>query len=186
KIIPKSIEKEVKLALSFYPELEDVNIEFRFKEDIKKSFMQAQPNFLHLLFKCKKKRTYYVFISPHLKIENKDFDILEVPKDVLTGWIGHELGHVMDYTNRSGFGLIWFGIRYLTSGRYIKGAERTADTYAVNAGMADYIVATKNFILNNANFSEKYKNRIKKWYLSPEEIMEIVEEIHEEKNEDDD
>ena len=36
KIIPKSILEEAKTALSYYPELKDVRIEFKFKEDIKK------------------------------------------------------------------------------------------------------------------------------------------------------
>lgn len=179
KIIPASIEEEVKIALSHYPTLKDTPIEFRFKDDIKKSFMQAQPKFWHL-FKNKKTRSYYVNISRNLEIEDKDFSILEVPKDVLIGWIGHELGHVMDYSNRSGAGLMWFGVRYVTSGRYLKEAERAADTYAVNHGMADYILKTKDFILYQAGLSEDYISRIKKWYLSPGEILELVEELDEE------
>ncbi len=52
--------------------------------------------------------------------------------------------------------------------------ERTADTYAIQHGMGDYILKTKNFILDNANLSEKYKQRIRKLYISPEEVMELI------------
>ena len=38
-----------------------------------------------------------------------------------------------------------------------------------------YILAiTKNFILDNVHLSEKYKNRIRRLYISPEEVMELI------------
>lgn len=173
KSIPQEILKEAKVALSYYPELEDVEIEFKFKNKIKKSFMQAQPEFSNL-FKGKNDRSYYVFISSKVKIEDEEFSIEDVPSDVLIGWLGHELGHIMDYRNKSAFGLIIFGMRYITSNNYIREAERVADTYAVNKGMGEYIIKTKNFILNHSKLSNDYKNRIQRLYLSPEEIIVLV------------
>ena len=83
----------------------------------------------------------------------------------------------MDYINRSAFGLIIFGMRYVTSENYIMEAERVADTYAVEHGMGDYILKTKNFILNHTALSESYKNRIRRLYLSPEEIVVLVNNL---------
>ena len=51
-----------------------------------------------------------------------------------------------------------------------------ADSFAVKHKMESYILKTKDFILNNADISEVYKKRIKRYYLSPEEIMVLVEE----------
>lgn len=186
KTIPKQISKEAKIALSYFPELEKVSIEFRFKEDIKKSFMQAQPKFANL-FHGKNNREYYIFISSKVNIEGKDFSVNDIPPDVLIGWLGHELGHIVDYRNRSAFGLMIFGMRYVTSENYIKEAERIADTYAVERGMGDYILKTKNFILNHTDLSESYKNRIKRLYLSPEEIVVLVNNLEKdsEKSEED-
>ena len=42
--------------------------------------------------------------------------------------------------------------------------------------MEDYILKTKDFILNHAKITPTYKDRIKRYYLSPEEIMEMVKE----------
>lgn len=176
KIVPRSILKEVKTALSHYPGLVDTPIEFRFKEKIKKSFMQAQPKFSGL-FKNKKDRSYLINISESFQIEKEEFEISEIPSEVLIGWIGHELGHVMDYQERSGVNLLIFGIKYLTSSGFIKEAERAADTFAVNNGMGNYILATKNFILNHAHLSKLYKDRIKRLYLSPDEILMLVEKL---------
>ncbi|NNC34084.1 MAG: hypothetical protein HKO09_04340 [Croceitalea sp.] len=175
KEIPQSILKEAKVALSFYPQLENVPIVFKFKKNIKKSTMQAQPIFSSL-FTTRKKRRYVVLISERFKIAQTTFLTKDIPEDIMIGWLGHELGHIMDYKNRSSLNLIWFGIKYYFSSSSIKDAERTADGYAVNSGMEKYILKTKDFILNQAGISEKYKERIKRLYLSQEEIMELVEE----------
>ncbi|OBQ55890.1 hypothetical protein JJL45_06335 [Tamlana sp. s12] len=180
--IPNSIAKEVSKALSFYPELSDVAITFKFKKNIKKSTMQAQPVF-GSFFKSRKNRSYLVRISERIKIADREFKTEDIPEDVMVGWIGHELGHIMDYQNMSNSQLMWFGVNYLLSDKHIVEAERAADTFAVSHGMADYIVATKNFILNHADIDNTYKLRIKKYYLSPEEIMEMVEEKTKEKEE---
>ncbi|MHA6279946.1 hypothetical protein ACXYMT_07175 [Salinimicrobium sp. CAU 1759] len=178
KTIPESILNEAKIALSYYPELEDVEIEFKFKQDIKKSFMQAQPKIKNL-FQGKRNRSYYVFMSNKFLIEEEEYSMADVPSEVLIGWLGHELGHIMDYRNKSAMGLIVFGARYITSENYIKEAERAADTYAVNNGMGDYILATKDFILNHSHLSDSYKERIARLYLSPEEILVLVNELEE-------
>ncbi|MBO0591551.1 hypothetical protein I2486_09030 [Cellulophaga sp. E16_2] len=174
-IIPEAITTEAKIALSHYPELENTRIEFKFKKDIKKSIMQAQPSFLSLL-RPKKKRSYYIFISENFEIEGEKFSTKDIPKNVMIGWLGHELGHVMDYRDRSSLNLIWFGLKYYFSDSSLKEAERAADSYAVSKNMDGYILDTKNFILNNTDLSEIYKARIRKYYLSPDEIMILVEE----------
>lgn len=173
KIIPESIKKEVMEALSFYPDLYDTSIEFKFKDNIKKSTMQAQPRFASF-FKAKKNREYIILISRTIQIEGERFDMDDIPSDVKVGWIGHELGHVMDYRNRTNIGMLIFGFKYLFSSAHIKEVERAADTYAVAHGMGDYILKTKNFILDNAHLSEKYKQRIRDLYISPEEVMELI------------
>lgn len=172
-IIPETIRTEAETALSFYPSLKDTQIKFKFKKNIKKSTMQAQPSF-GSFFSSRKNRKYVILISEIFKISDKKFLTRHIESDILIGWIGHELGHVMDYQNRSKSNLIWFGVKYLLSDNHIVEAERAADTYAVNQGMEKYILKTKAFILNHADITLSYKERIVKYYLSPEEIMELV------------
>ncbi|MDO7172340.1 hypothetical protein [Mariniflexile sp. AS56] len=175
---PESIANEVETALSHYPELANVVIDFKFKNKIKKSTMQAQPNFSSVLC-AKSKRTYRILISKSFRIGEMVYDTKNIPSTVLIGWLGHELGHIMDYQHRSGLNLIGFGLGYLFSEKSMKKAERSADTFAVIHGMEKYILATKNFILHEAGFSDIYINRIKRFYLSPEEIMILVKEREE-------
>ena len=176
KVIPENILDEAKVALSFYPELEDVEIEFKYKKGIKKSFMQAQPKIVNLL-KGKKDRSYYVLMSSKFLIQDEEFSIDEVPSEVLIGWLGHELGHIMDYLDKSVMELARFGTRYITSENFVRKAERTADTYAINHGMGNYIFATKDFILNHSNLPDSYKRRKARLYLSPAEILAMVNDL---------
>lgn len=173
--IPEIIEKETLKALSYYPDLKDTKIELRFKKNIKKSTMQARPSFASF-FRSRKNRSYLILISETFKISDTTFLTKDIPSDILIGWIGHELGHIMDYQNRDKLNLIWFGIKYLLSDNHIVEAERAADGFAVKHGMEDYILKTKDFILNHAKITPTYKDRIKRYYLSPEEIMEMVKE----------
>ncbi len=48
------------------------------------------------------------------------------------------------------------------------------DTYALDHKLGDYIIATKEFILTMGGISKSHISRIKKLYLSPEEIMDMM------------
>ncbi len=173
--IPKSIKHNVETALSFYPQLDETVIEFKFKKNIKKSTMQAQPK-LASFFRSRKNRSYIILISETFKIADQEFSTRDIPDDIFIGWIGHELGHIADYQTRNKWNLIKFGFNYMFSESSIVEAERAADSFAVAQGMEHYILKTKNFILNHADITQSYKDRITKYYLSPEEIMELVQE----------
>lgn len=175
KIIPDKIFNKVNEALAYFPLLENISIEFKFKKNIKKSTMQAQPRFLNLLTN-RNRREYVIYISDKFKISNQELKTTNIPHNVFVGWIGHELGHIIDYESMNNWQLIIFGFKYLFLKNHIVQAERRADFYAIQQGMVHYIIETKNFILNHANISQTYKNRIKKFYLSPEEIMQLVTE----------
>src|SRR5690606_27338137 len=101
KDIPDEIREVALLALSHYPELMDVKIDFQFQSKIQGSVMQAQPKIGSLLFGNKENRSYRIKISRYLELMDERVPIEELPQQVLLGWIGHELGHVKDYLDRS-------------------------------------------------------------------------------------
>lgn len=178
--IPKEIEVPVLKTLAHYPELDNNKLEFRFVNKPSSSVMSARPTILSF-FKFRKNRYYVIRMRRTFVIDGKPMMLELLPEPVLIGWLGHELGHVMDYRDRSFFGLIRFAIGYLGSDSYIRKAERRADEFAVRHGLSQQILETKNFILNNADLSARYKAKIKRLYLSPEQIMEIVNGMEESK-----
>lgn len=175
KYYPAELEKAILKSLSFYPELTETEIHFRYVSRMKNSVMQAQP-LLRSIFRGPPQRSYVIKMSSHFFIDKKPQELSDLPFNVLVGWLGHELGHIMDYLPRSLASLAGFGAGYILSQNFMKGAERMADIIAVNHGMGKYIQATKDFILNQGCFSEAYKNKIRKLYPSPEEILRIIEE----------
>ena len=178
KKIPAIIEKNVLKALSFYPELKNTAIRFVFKKRLKGSVMQAQPLFTSLL-RRRTNRSYQVNISALFRLTHSVTPIHQLPDEIMIGWIGHELGHIMDYESRSNRGLVAFGYNYLRSGKYVKKVEVIADTYAVNHGLGSYIIATKRFILDHAELPQAYKDKIARLYLSPDDIVEQVRKLEE-------
>jgi hypothetical protein len=172
------IEQNVLKALSFYPELKPARISFLLKTHIKNSVMQAQPVFSTLLRK-RKNRSYRINISSMFKLTRSSMPIEQIPDDVMIGWIGHELGHILDFESKSNTGIISFGYQYLFSPAYVKAAEIVADTMAVDHGLGHYIIATKRFILNHAELPQAYKDKIARLYLSPDVIVEQVRKLEE-------
>ena len=171
KEIPELLNTEIVKALSYYPALQDVPIQFRLKENVRGSLMQAQPHLKSFLYG---RKGYIINISKYLNITGQKMRIQDLPEDVLVGWIGHELGHIMDYIGRSFFGMVKFGFGYLFSHKFILGAEREADLYAIKHGLADNIIAAKNFILNHATLPKWYIEKIRRFYMSPEEVLELA------------
>ncbi|MBC7655375.1 MAG: hypothetical protein H7098_12995 [Oligoflexus sp.] len=180
KKIPKIIEHSILVALSHYPELKDTPIAFVFKKNIKKSIMQAQP-VIGSLLGGKDCRAYQVNISSMFKLTHTATPIHQLPDSIMIGWIGHELGHIMDYESKSTFGIIAFGLGYLFFENSLKKAEVIADTYALKHGLGAYILDTKRYILDNSDLPEAYKKRISRLYLSPDDIVEQIKKLEEAK-----
>jgi len=176
KNFPQELKAEIIEALSYYPELWKTHIDFIYKDKIKHAVMQAQPR-IKTLFKNRYARTYKIKISRALTLGNLHKPIQEVPHDILVGWIAHELGHVMDYLDRSAFQMIGFGFNYVMSKKYLMHAERQADRYAIAHGLANKIIKTKNYILHNEKLSKEYRARIDRLYISPDEVRHIEEEM---------
>ena len=173
KIIPDEMHSVIVTALSQYPDLANTRIEFRYEDEIRKSVMQAQPK-LGSLLRSKSKRAYVVKISRYLELKDENLDISALPFEVLVGWIAHELGHIMDYRDRSGLAMMGFGAKYCLSEKYLKKAERRADMYALRHGLGEKVVETKKFILNHAEIPDWYKTRIKRLYMSPKEYSQLI------------
>ena len=158
-------------AYKAFPELHAHPIVIR-RKALNNTTMRAQP-VVNLQLLDKKKRHYRIEISNHTSLAHH-VPLTELPEKVLIGWFAHELGHIIDYQQRSFIGLIRFGIGYLFMPTFRIGVERQADIYAIEHGFAEYLIATKTFILEQSTLPSHYKDRIKKYYMSPDEIATLL------------
>lgn len=141
---------------------------------VSKTTMRAQP-VINWQFWSRKSRHYRIDISNHTELE-KHIPIPDLSHEVLVGWFAHELGHIVDYQTRNPLDLIRLGIGYLTMPTYRIGVERQADIYAIEHGFADFLLATKKFILEQSSLPNSYKKRIERFYMSPDEIATVLQQ----------
>lgn len=138
------------------------------QKPIKSSTMQAQPvlswkSILSGIYRYQIKLAVFVRDSQEVRVK-------DLPQDVLIGWFAHELGHVVDYAPYSSLQMVGYGLRYLVSSRFKRQAEHAADHIAIQNGFKNEILKTKRFILENDLLTENYKAKIRKYYMSIEEV----------------
>jgi len=171
KRYPNEIKNEVEAALAYYPDLADTKIHFRWGVFTQYSFMLAQPKIPSLLRK-KEKRAYQIIMRKDFFLKNRQFANGRIPSDVMIGWLGHELGHVLDYKDRNSLNLIWFGAMYYFSTSFLKEAEITADKNAVEHGMIKELVVSKEFGRDPKYFPMSYVNKLNGLYPSVADVKE--------------
>ena len=158
-------------VLAAYPELHDRPIYLR-KLPMRYSTMRAQP-VINWQFFRRATRHYRVDFSSHLEV-TEHVRVRELPREVVVGWFAHELGHVVDYLDRPWRGMIAFGLGYALWSRYMREAERRADSIAVDHGFGAEVLATKRYLLNHATLPRHYKQRLRKYYLSADELQALI------------
>ena len=173
--MPPSLEAPIKEALSYYPELRGIAIDFVYRDHINHAVMQAQPRIKTLLRK-KNKRVYKIKMQKLISLNDTLKPLETLPHDIIVGWVAHELGHVVDYLNRSSMDMVGFGMRYFTSRKYLRRAERRADTFAIKHGFATHLIKTKKYILMRDDLPDDYRARIDNLYISAEEVRAIEAE----------
>ncbi len=158
-------------TLAEYPELADHPVYLR-KLPMRYSTMRAQP-VINWQFFRRATRHYRIDFSSHLDV-TEHVKVRELPREVVVGWFAHELGHVVDYLDRPWRGMIAFGLGYALWSRYMREAEKRADSIAVDHGFGAEVLATKRYLINHATLPSHYKQRLRKFYLSADELEALI------------
>lgn len=173
KNCPQVILPAAKKAVAAFPKLKDVKIKFVFKKlQAISATMMAQPKFSTTFFNPENKE-YIIYINNN-EGRSKGLNYSEMSFDIQVGWIAHELGHILDYKNRNALSMIGFGVNYVVLPKFKEKVEHTADILAINRGLGKELLTGVEFLLSHPNISERYKNKIKKFYLSVDKIKEYI------------
>lgn len=156
-------------ALSFYPELKDVNIEFR--EASIGTTLAARPIFSSF-FNTDYERKYEVIFN---NANDCEVPFLELPEEGQVGILGHELAHILDYETKSFGQLLVTGCFYINA-HSIRNYERGIDRMTVERGLGEKLHDAYHYILEESQASLKYKEFKKFTYLEPNEILEHARE----------
>lgn len=166
---PKDILPAAKIALQGFPDLAHLDIRFAYKPlTTVNATMLAQPAFNNdILNKIKRKYTIYVNNN---RGRIKGLDYSKMSRDIQVGWIAHELGHIVDYSQRGALSMVGMGWNYVTSPQFKHKVEHAADIIAINRGFGMELKKSVQYLLTHPDVSLKYKMKIKEHYLSETDI----------------
>jgi len=154
-------------ALAHYPELQQTRI--RFVQKPIKTTMATRP--ATSIFKSRNKRGYRLYANN--KKEFSGVYLSQLNFDQQVGIFGHELAHIVDFTQKNPFRLLGNGIGYLFP-KYRKQYEAKTDIRTIKHGLGWQLYDFTDFIMNRSHASEKYKLMKKKIYMNEKQIELII------------
>lgn len=168
KTYPKEYELECLVALSHYPELKNVRIDFKRKN--LKSIMKAQPCNMVNFLRGKSKRNYCILMTTNQN-PGKNVVVNDLSFNAKVGVLGHELAHIYQYSTTSLAKLVG----YFFSNKIRKRIESGADKLTIEHGLGYSLYEMRYYSLHLSGRAEKKNLVSKKYYLSPEEILQKIE-----------
>ena len=167
KQLLKVYELQTLIALSYYPEL--LNEHIRFKYSDINGTAQTTVTFGSIFKKINKQ--YIIFINDSIK--NTGLLLSDAPFDAQVAVLGHELAHVTDFKARSFFDMIWWGISYLIVKQQTR-IEMRADKSTIRHGLGWPLYYWADYVLNHSGANERYKRIRETKYMQPNEILEYI------------
>jgi len=142
KKIPPAFEKQILIALSYFPELANTQIEFRFKHT--NTSFSTRPSIFSVL-KRNTHRRYIITISDSSKEKLVPLQLKNLDFNAQIGVLGHELTHAADFTNKNSFGLLRVAFGNL-SNKFLDRFERYTDSLCIAHGLGYQLLAWSSFI----------------------------------------
>ncbi len=170
KILPEGYELQALLALSHYPELRDVQIEFVLTETLIP--LASRPKVFTKLSKAEKHK-YEVIISTKSAAAMEDILLKSLPFNAQVGVLGHELGHTVYYLDRGFWDVLKIGINYLFP-RYRAKFEKDTDRRTIKHGLGKQLYDWAEFIRRGPE--QEGDSFVDKYYLTPAEIKLLMGE----------
>ncbi len=159
-------EMLIQQMLNFFPEIAKNSVVLKYKSI--RTSMACKPVLKEIF---NKKRRYEIIINNDSKNVEIPFD--EIPFQAKIGIIAHELGHVLDYQNKSVFQLIKTGLLYIIGNQ--EKYEKSIDYLTIKKGFGWQVLAWSDYAFNHSNASVSYLEFKDKYYFNPEEIKAILE-----------
>jgi len=169
KTILPEYELQILSALSYYPELDSTKIIF--KEAKIKASLNARPTVGSILFRRRSKRKYVIRIKPNTG--DSVATLSEVGFNGAVGVLGHELNHIVDYSNRGFFGILGRMFNY-GSKKGKQKYENEIDRMTIEKGLGWQLHDWEDYVLNKSNAKAKYKVYKRSVYYTPEEIITLI------------
>ena len=142
KEIPRQYEKQILIALTYFPELINTSIEFRIKHV--HTPLASRPSWISVV-RENEYRKYIITISDSTEgslmpilLKNMDFN-------AQVGVIGHELSHISDFISKNSFGLMRVGVGNLSQ-KFLDRFEYRTDSICIAHGLGYQLLSWSIFV----------------------------------------
>lgn len=177
KILPLGFEKQALIALSFFPELANISIEFKVTETM--TPLASRPT-LWSAFKKPRNRHYLITISSKSSGIMDSILLGNLNYNAQIGVLAHELSHVSDYNTKNFWQFLRLGFGLLSSS-YMDKFEFNTDQICIDHGAGYQLLAwsenTRKYITKE--IIEQYfgkKALTNERYMTPSTILKKIHE----------
>ena len=161
-------EESINFCYQKYPELGEIKIKVKAKRMCKRS-MAARPNAFFLL---QKDNSYIIAINRRKKV----LDMYS--EGGFKGIFGHELAHILEYTEMSDKELLQFSWKYVMQSDFKMEVEHRVDSIALSKDFGTYLIEGVESQFEN----RKYWKRKEGIYYTPQKLEKLHHKIRLRKN----
>ncbi len=172
KQYPAEYEEEILIALSHFPDLQNVQIQFRAR--ILPTTMAARPR-PDAIFMPKNARTYRILLNNKTG-DGSTINYDSLPFNARIGIIGHELAHIADYEQKSMVRILSNGLAYLFSSNFRRNLETEVDKIVISRGLGWQLYDFAHYVHNRAVVKKSYLSFKEEYYPSLEQYRRWLAE----------
>jgi len=178
KRMPREFEKQILIALSYYPELKNTKINFILKKD-SSGIISTRPEWISV-FKNSKYRSYVVYIGDSSATQMPIFLLRKSPVNGQVGIIGHELAHILYFSRKNSLGLIGTGMAHISRG-YMDDFENKTDSICIERGLGYQLLDWNIYFRKAFNVHDVesgpdpfFTDTTRERYMSPARIRQVM------------
>ena len=179
KNYPQQYEKQILIALSYYPELKDTPIHFRIKE--RHTPLNTRSSWTGL-FKVHQKRDYTITISDSTEQMLTPILFQNLPFNAQIGVIGHELGHVIEFSSMVTSRIMKHAANSISS-KYVDHFEFETDSICIAHGLGYQLLAWSTYVRhvmhkdNSDGADNAHKPMMRERYMNPSTIKKRINQL---------
>lgn len=177
KQYPLQFEKQILIALSFYPELKNTPILFRIRT--RHTGLNTRATWPGV-FESPGKRHFVITISDSSENMLMPLMFKNLSFNAQIGVMGHELAHATDFLRMTTKQIIMHAIKNI-SAKYIDGFEYNTDAICIAHGLGYQLLEWSSFVRNKMNREYwrgpdfVHRPMSKERYMNPGTILERIE-----------
>lgn len=177
KTIPPEYDSLIRIALLYYPELENVHISFRVRKQT--SPLMARPTVFGV-FRRAVKRRYVVAISSNTLPALRPILLKNLSLNSRIGVIGHELSHISDYNSRCGLYFVRLLFMHLSKTRMDR-FEYATDMRCISHGLGYQLLSWSREVrlklkVPQWNGVEHLHEKERERYMNPASILRAMKQ----------